>query len=610
MLAKQQNFILTIQSAQDFLDKHGSTLSPEERERLQNQLARLKEEYATSLSQSQLQLKHSQSLRDDLQNFIHDYGEFESWLHQSEKELDNMQNGEADFPALHALLQSQGDFSEDVISHKGDLRYITIAGQKVIDAEKAAAEQCNEDLEVQVAGALVKNKLDDASKRYSALHSKCSKLGTHLNSLLSRYQQFQEGSDAAVSWLQNAELAVEKLLSEPVASDPVALQSQLEKAKSVQGDIAEHQVQVEKVHKAVRGLQEIQGDPSPDCKKIQAKTDSIESRFQNLSIKMSTHSDLLQKSVAQSQSVQEGLDHLLHWLEGIEKTQERQKQSSMSSLSIQDALAQNMKLRQDIGSRRGSLDATGDMVVKFMETADKAAAATLQNKLSEVTAARFEKVCQQQILQETALKEVIPKVERYEQISESLQEFKDTKSQFLASGNQPDRDIAQFSEQIQDLNIEIKQQEEQLDTLEHLVKDLSTCPLLVDTSEHLQKVHTLKKAFQDLQKSARERQRDATSCQEELEEFKRLVGSMRKWLKDSEDSVPSCEGSHGSLELQILLQQVQDLLKEWKIKGPQVEGITQKGSELESRIMEITASESQLQRDTVFRAVGPRQCEA
>ncbi|XP_044142353.1 LOW QUALITY PROTEIN: microtubule-actin cross-linking factor 1-like [Bufo gargarizans] len=601
MLAKQQNFILTIQSAQDFLDKHGSTLSPEERERLQNQLARLKEEYATSLSQSQLQLKHSQSLRDDLQNFIHDCGEFENWVHQSEKELDNMQNGHADFTALHDLLQRQGDFSEDVISHKGDLRYITIAGQKVIDAEKAASEQCDEGLEVQVAGALVKNKLEDASKRYSALHSKCSKLGTHLNSLLNGYQQFQEGSEAAVSWLQKAELAVERLLSEPAASDTVALQSQLEKAKSMQCEIAEHQVHVEKVHKTVRGLQEIKGDPLPDCTKIQATADSIESRYQSLSSNMAAHSDLLQKSVAQTQSVQDGLEHLLHWLEGMEKTLEGQSHASMSSVSIQEALAQNMKLRQDIGSRRGSLDATGEMVVKFMETADKTAAANLQNKLSEVTA-RFDKVCQQQILQETALKEVLPKVERYEQISEALQDFKETRSQLLASGNQPDRDIAQFSEQIQELNIEIKQQGEQLDTLEHLVKDLSTCPLLLDTSEHLQKVYSLKKAFQDLQEAAKDRQREALSCQEELEEFKRLVGNMRKWLKDSEDSVPSCEGSHGSLELQIFLQQVEDLLKEWKMKGPQVEVIAQKGSELENRIMEITASESQLQRGSVLMA--------
>ncbi|XP_075053845.1 microtubule-actin cross-linking factor 1 [Mixophyes fleayi] len=599
MLAQQQNFILTIQSAQDFLDKHGSTLSPEERERLQNQLARLKEEYAVSLSHAQLQLKHVQGLHDDLQSFIHDHSEFESWLKQSEEELDHIQKGKADCEALRNLLQLQMDFSEDVISHKGDLRYITIAGQKAIDAEKAAAEKCNDDLEIGVAGVLVKDKLEDASKRYSALHSKCSKLGTHLNSLLNRYQQFQEDSDAALAWLQNTELAVEKILSEPVASDPVALQTQLEKAECMQCELAEHQIQVEKVHKAVRGLLEIQGDPLPDCKNIQATADSIESRFQSLSSQISAHSDLLQKSVAQSQSVQEGLENLIHWLDGVEKSLEGQKQASMSSSSIQEALAQNMKLKQDIGSRRGSLDATGEMVVKFMETADSAAAAALQSKLSEVTA-WFNKVCQQQILQETALKEVLPKVEKYEQISEALEDFKATASQLLASGNQPDKDIAQYSEQIQELNIEIKQQQDQLVILEQLAKELSACPVLLDSSQHLQMVHMLKKDFQALQETASEREYEALSCQKELEDFQKLVGTMKKWLKDNEESIPSTEDSLGSLEIQSRLQEIQDVLKEWQIKGPQVETIAKKGSELENRILEITASENQLQKGSVL----------
>ncbi|XP_063810180.1 microtubule-actin cross-linking factor 1 isoform X5 [Pseudophryne corroboree] len=603
MLAQQQNFILTIQSAQNFLDKHGSTLSPEERERLQNQLARLKEEYAASLSQAQVQLKQAQGLHDDLQNFIHDHSEFESWLHQSEEDLENIQKEKADCEALSNLLQRQTDFSEDVISHKGDLRYITIAGQKVIDAEKAAAEKGSDDLEVGVAGALVKNKLEDASKRYSALHSKCSKLGTHLNSLLNRYQQFQEGSDAALAWLQNTERSVQKILSEPVPSDPVALQAQLKQAESMQCDIAEHQIQMEKVHKALRSLLEIQGDPLADCRNIQATTDSIESRFQSLSSQMSAHSDLLQKSVAQSQSVQEGLENLMQWLDGVEKSLEGQKKASMSSSSIQEALAQNMKLKQDIGSRRGSLDATGEMVVKFMETADSAAAAALQNKLSEVTA-WFNKVCQQQILQETALKEVLPKVERYEQISEALEDFKAATSQLLASGNQPDKDIAQYSEQIQELNIEIKQQQDQLVTLEQLAKELSTCPVLLDSSQHLQRVHMLKKDFQDLQDAAREREWEALSCQKDLEDFRKQVGTMRKWLKDNEESVPSAEASLGSLEIQNRLQEIQSVLKEWITKGPQVEAIAQKGSELENRIMEITASESQLRKGSVLMTSG------
>ncbi|CAH2222201.1 microtubule-actin cross-linking factor 1 isoform X20 [Pelobates cultripes] len=604
MLAQQQNFILTIQSAQDFLDKHGSTLPAEERLQLQNKLACLKEEYATSLSQAQLQLKHAQSLKDELQNFLHDHGEFDTWLQRSEEELNNMQKGKADCEVLQKLLHQQAEFSEDVISHKGDLRYITIAGQKAIEAEKAASEHCRDDFEVAVAGALVKTKLEDASKRYSTLHSKCSKLGSHLNSTLSQFQQFQEGSDATLAWLQDTESVVQKILSEPVASDPETLQTQLEKAKSVQCDLAEHQVQVEKVHKALRALLEVQGEPSPDCGSIQETAESIDSCFQDLSARMSAHSDLLQKSVAQSQSVQEGMDNLLHWLEEMEKTLESQKQIPMSSSSIQESLATNMKLRQDIDRRRGSLDATGEMVGKFMETADSAAAAALQSKLLEVTD-RFNKVCLSQSEQEAALKDILPKVERYEQIRDTLEDFRTTRSQLLASGNQPDKDIAQFSEQIQELNTELNQQAHQLFTLEQLASELSTCPMLLDSSDHLQMVQVLKNDFLELQKAAQERERDALSCQDELEHFKRLVGIMRKWLKDNEERVPSAEDSLGVHEIQIRLQQVQDLLQEWDMKGSDMAVITQKGSELEIHIMEITASESQLRGSVLMASLSP-----
>ncbi|XP_063311802.1 microtubule-actin cross-linking factor 1 isoform X18 [Pelobates fuscus] len=604
MLAQQQNFILTIQSAQDFLDKHGSTLPAEERLQLQNKLACLKEEYATSLSQAQLQLKHAQSLKDELQNFLHDHGEFDTWLQRSEEELNNMQKGKADCEVLQKLLHQQAEFSEDVISHKGDLRYITIAGQKAIEAEKAASDHCRDDFEVAVAGALVKTKLEDASKRYSTLHSKCSKLGSHLNSTLSQFQQFQEGSDATLAWLQDTESVVQKILSEPVASDPETLQTQLEKAKSVQCDLAEQQVQVEKVHKALRALLEVQGEPSPDCGSIQETAESIDGRFQDLSARMSAHSDLLQKSVAQSQSVQEGMDNLLHWLEGMEKTLESQKQIPMSTSSIQESLATNMKLRQDIGRRRGSLDATGEMVGKFMETADSAAAAALQSKLLEVTD-RFNKVCLSQSEQEAALKDILPKVERYEQIRDTLEDFRTTRSQLLASGNQPDKDIAQFSEQIQELNTELNQQAQQLFALEQLASELSTCPMLLDSSDHLQMVQVLKNDFLELQKAAKERERDALSCQDELKHFKRLVGIMRKWLKDNEERVPSAEDSLGVHEIQIRLQQVQDLLQEWDMKGSDMAVITQKGSELEIHIMEITASESQLRGSVLMASLSP-----
>lgn len=169
LLSQQQDVILATQSAQAFLDKHGPSLAGEERERLRGRLAELKEQYAASLSRSETQLKQVQVLRDELQKFLRDHGEFEAWLTQAEQDLEGMHKGDSDPLALRQLLLRQRSFSEDVISHKGDLRFVTMSGQKVLDAEGAAGDAGSQAL---ASGSVVRSKLEDATQRYTALHSK------------------------------------------------------------------------------------------------------------------------------------------------------------------------------------------------------------------------------------------------------------------------------------------------------------------------------------------------------------------------------------------------------------------------------------------------------
>ncbi|XP_044853526.1 microtubule-actin cross-linking factor 1 isoform X13 [Mauremys mutica] len=593
LLSQQQDVILATQAAQAFLEKQGHNLAPEERQRLQGRLAELKEQYAANLSQSEKQLKQVQVLRDELQKFLRDHGEFEAWLEQAEQELERMHKGDSDPESLRPMLLRQGSFSEDVISHKGDLRFVTMSGQKVLDAERAAKEEGPEPL---ATGNLVKSKLDDATKRYTALHSKCATLGSHLNALLDRYQQFQEVAETLRSWLQESEAAVAKVLSETVSSDPAVLQKQLTNAKHLQEDLAEHQVPVEKLQKAARSLLEIEGEPAPDRSRIQEATDSIVSRFQSLSSQTAERSDLLQKSIAQSQSVQEGLENLLQSMAEIEKSLEGEPLASLSSLSIQESLATNTKLKQDIARQKSSLEATREMVTRFMETADSATASALQGKLAEVTE-HFNKLCRQQQEKENVLKGLLPKVEQYEHLSEKLQQFTESRARMLASGNQPDRDIAHFSQQIQELNLEMRQHQEDLDTLEGLTTELSSFGFPVGSSQHQEKVDSLKQDFVQLQKAAKEREEDASSCQEQLDEFRKLVGAVKKWLKESEGNVPSSETSLGTQELEKRMQQIKVLLEEWTGKGAQVEEINRKGTALENLIVEITAPDAQSKTD-------------
>ncbi|XP_010210287.1 PREDICTED: microtubule-actin cross-linking factor 1, isoforms 1/2/3/5-like, partial [Tinamus guttatus] len=276
-----------------------------------------------------------------------------------------------------------------------------------------------------------------------SMHSRAASFAGVLKST----EQFLEGNKVK---MEPRELAAprEKLwqAKKPVSSDPAVLQKQLASANQLQGDLAEHQVLVEKLQKAARSLLEIQGEPAPDHGRVQETTDAIVSRFQSLSQQMAERSDLLQKSIAQSQSVQESLESLLQSVAEIEKSLKEEQPIALSSASIQDSLATNAKLKQDIARQKSCLEATREMVTRFMETADGATASALQGKLAQVTE-HFGWLCQQQ--QEDALKGLLPKVEQFEQLSEKLKQFTESRARMLATGNQPDHDIAHFSQHIQ-----------------------------------------------------------------------------------------------------------------------------------------------------------------
>lgn len=67
----------------------------------------------------------------------------------------------------------------------------------------------------------------------------CTKLGSHLSTLLDHYQQFQEVAESLRTWLQDSETTVGKLLSETVSSDPAVLQEQLASAKVRMGSVGQ-----------------------------------------------------------------------------------------------------------------------------------------------------------------------------------------------------------------------------------------------------------------------------------------------------------------------------------------------------------------------------------
>jgi len=287
IVSQHQAVLMATQAAQALLDKQGHYLSPEEQEKLQRNVKELKAHYETTLAESEKKMKLTRSLQEELEKFDADYSEFEHWLQQSEQELENLEAGADDLGGLMAKLKRQKSFSEDVISHKGDLRYITISGNRVLEAAKSCSRRsgktAQDHIDTSATHREVQGKLDHATDRFRSLYSKCNVLGNNLKDLVDKYQHYEDASCGLLSGLQACAVTASKHLSEPIAVDPKNLQRQLEETKALQGQISSQQVAVEKLKKTAEVLLDARGSLLPAKNDIQKTLDDIVGRYDDLS---------------------------------------------------------------------------------------------------------------------------------------------------------------------------------------------------------------------------------------------------------------------------------------------------------------------------------------
>ncbi|XP_049675409.1 dystonin isoform X3 [Accipiter gentilis] len=593
IISQQQAVIIATQSAQALLEKQGHYLSPEEKDKMQRNMKELKAQYETALAESERKMKLTHSLREELEKFEADYSEFETWLQQAEQELDNLEAGASDFSGVMVKLKRQKSFSEDVISHKGDLRYITISGQRVLDAARSCSKRDGvkvdkDGVDTSATYAEVQNKLDSASDRFKSLYTKCSILGNNLKDLVDKYQHYEDASSGLLSGLQASEIAVNKQLSEPIAVDPKNLQRQLEETKVLQGQVSNHQIAVEKLKKAAEVLLDTRRELTQDKDEIQKTLDDIVERYDNLSKSVNERNEKLQITLTRSLSVQDGLDEMLDWMEGVEKSLEEQDQVPLNSAAIQDIISKSIMLEQDIMGRQSSINTMNEKVKKFTETADPSTASTLQAKMSEL-AGRFSEAGNKHKEKLMKMEELKTKVELFEGLSEKLQSFLDEKNQALSETEAPRKDVSEVSQYIQEASVELAQHKKDLEVLQQLLEELSFHALPGDKALVLEKVNALSKKFREVEETVKEKEEDVSSCQKQMDTFELLVESLKKWIKETIERIPAAQPSLNTEELKKPLEDTLNLKDEWTLKAPELQKMNNQGTLLCNLITAVTS---------------------
>ncbi|XP_016422390.1 dystonin [Sinocyclocheilus rhinocerous] len=591
ILSQQQDLIIATQSAQALLDKQAQVLSPAEKDKLQRDIKELKGRYEASLTQAEQQMKQVQTVQEELQKFKGDCEEFETWLQQAKGEMKELGAPAAGLDTLSNNLQRQKSFSEDVMSHKGDLRFITISGQKVLDAAKACDHSESDGLPmVDMSGtcAAVKERLDSAASRYKALHTQCNQLGNNLKDVVDKYKKYEDASGALVKWLNASEEESRRQQSEPIAGDPQTLQRQLEETKSLQGQTTSRQAAVDTLRKTADALISAEGDLLSHPGEIQETVDDIVERYDNLSKSVSDRNEKLQVTLTRSLSVQDGLDEMMSWMEKVEESVKETPKVPLDSSSIADALSKEAALEQDMSSRQSSIMAMKAKVKKFVESAEPAAAALLQTKM-EGLSQRFTDASEQHKQQVAQMEELQDKVEQFEKTSEKVQQFVLKSSQALSETDGPGKTVAELSQLLQDTNAELAEHSKDVETLQKLTEEL--CKLGPEGSAALlqSKKQNISDSFNAFKETITEKKEEVSSCQKQLQEFKSAAGVLMKWLEETKEQVPVLQPNCSEQGLGTDLQKVNGLLDEWTSKAPAVQDINSKGSALCSLISVLTS---------------------
>uniref|UniRef100_A0A8C1VKP3 Dystonin n=1 Tax=Cyprinus carpio TaxID=7962 RepID=A0A8C1VKP3_CYPCA len=594
ILSQQQDLIIATQSAQALLDKQAQVLSPAEKDKLQRDIKELKARYEASLTQAEQQMKQVQTVQEELQKFKGDCEEFETWLQQAHGEMEELGAPAAGLDTLSNNLQRQKSFSEDVISHKGDLRFITISGQKVLDAAKAC--DCSESggagglpvVDMSGTCAAVKERLDSAASHYKALHTQCNQLGNNLKEVVDKYKKYEDASGALVKWLNVSEEESRRQQSEPIAGDPQTLQRQLEETKNLQGQTTSRQAAVDSLRKTADALISAEGDLLSHPEEIQETVDDIIERYDNLSKSVSDRNEKLQVTLTRSLSVQDGLDEMMSWMEKVEESVKETPKVPLDSSSIADALSKEAALEQDMFSRQSSILAMKAKVKTFVESAEPAAAALLQAKM-EGLSQRFTDASEQHKQKVAQIEDLRDKVEQFEKTSEKVQQFVLKSSQALSESDGPGKNVAELSQLVQDTNAELSEHAKDMETLQKLTEEL--CKLGPEGSTALlqSKMQNISDNFNAFKETITEKKEEVSSCQKQLQEFKAAAGVLMKWLEDTKEQVPVLQPNCSEQGLGTDLQKVNGLLDDWTSKAPAVQDINSKGSALCSLISVLTS---------------------
>ncbi|XP_023033518.1 dystonin isoform X16 [Drosophila willistoni] len=544
-------------------------------------------------------LRRLEAGRDELTKLRSELDVFSDWLQLARRTLEDKERSLSDLTRLPSQADSIREFVSDVIGHQADLRFITMAAQKFVDESKeflavlndfrtSLPERLPHVEPLSSAESPIRQEVSLVSAQYKDLLNRVNALQDRVSGLGGRQREYQDALDKANDWLRSVQPRVSRVISEPIAGDPKAVQDQMNEAKALHNEILSSGRLVDNAQQALDNLlRSLGGQLSPmEINQLELPIADLKNNYQQLLDTLGEHCKTLDKTLVQSQGVQDALDSLVSWVNQAEdKYKLNLRPASLIKERLQEQIREHKVLLADLQSHQASIDSMQISAKHLLASASNARIAKkVESNLNDVTG-KFEKLYEKVTKRGEFLDDVYNRLSKYlddistvEQRMASLQEALDSRETSLLS-------TEELARRMQDLSREKDHLAPLFEDCVRNGKDLISLRDVTDTGALRDRIKALESQWRNINISIDERAKLSKQKAEQQLAYEGLKDQVLSWLASTEARVNGL--APVAIDLDKIRQQHDELkpiCKDYRDYAPTIDKINDIGSQYDALI--------------------------
>ncbi|XP_043207067.1 microtubule-actin cross-linking factor 1-like isoform X6 [Amphibalanus amphitrite] len=548
---QQRPLFASLDQIQDVAERGGDILSKDELRQLKDNGQELKHRYDTVSDRTDQLHRRLNACLDELTKFRGDSDAFQSWLSRAQRQLADKERL-SDLSQLKASEQDCREMVHDVVAHQADLRFLTVGAQKFIDESKEHLKSLN-DFRTNLPQRLahiepkdhqVKHEVTELSQSYQDLLGRANKLSDKLSGLGNRQREYQEALERAGRFLREVEPQVKRVVTEPVAAEPRAVQNQLDNAKSLSSNMLSQGKLLDNATGTAQQLvSALEGQISPrQAEAITRPPEELTDQYRRLSAALVDRCQELDMALVQSRGVQDGLDSLMAWLSQAEaRLQALQKPASLDRDRLAEQTREQRALQADIAQHRPGVDQIQRSAQQLLQTPSNARIAKkIEDSLRDLTA-RFQKLADKCDERGRQLEDVAAQTENFRKRADKFDRWFVEVFELVDGQDVGKLGADAYTAKMEELSRRRDAGKPDYDATVRSGTELVSRRDVTDTKPTKDKVEEIKAQWQELQGVMEARLKEGQTRSESMNAFEKLKDEVQQWLKRMEGRIEALQ---------------------------------------------------------------------